>query len=510
MKTCSVTKVFFIISMLLVFGWVTNLNVGAQSDSLILKVEQPYDTYGVGGTCIPGGNNLFIADVDGNVPMEIITGGFSYYIINGSRTTTQAPLNIWNWDGKNITLLKSHKWTGSISCVHVADVDADGINEIITSGSIRNETDSYSSLRVWRLRNGELSLKVHYETAPGSSVFVRGSVFVNDLNNDGKQEIITIGRLIEDTESTSQLCLWHLEQDRLILKEQGKLNLTSINRANSVFASDLNNDGEIEIIVAGYSNDLKNSSGHLSVWQWDGQTFSLMGAEEWRMVDGYALNSAGGVQGNTIVSDVKVAELDGDGVPEIVTGGFTYDGTEVNGQLRIWNWSKGILNLEKSQEWITLDITQTESISINDVDGDGKKEIVTSGATVGYGSFAAENAEDSSRAELKVWKWDGDTLILKQSKDWIVGAASSARNVGTGDLDGDGVVEIVTVGCIQPLNSTNCDPNLRIWSFLPVPWQSSQYLVMAIGGITVAAIIGGTIFLLSRRKSSKLRARADL
>ena len=501
MKTCSVVKVFFIISMLLVFGWVANFNVGAQSDSFILKVEQPYDTYGVGGTCIPGGNNLFIADVNGNCPMEIITGGFAYYIINGSRSTTQAPLNIWNWDGKNITLLKSHKWTGSIGCVHVADVDGDGVNEIITVGSIRNETNSYSSLRVWSLHNEELSLKAHYEAVSGVSFFVSGSVFVNDLNNDGKPEIITIGRLIEDTGSTSQLCLWHLEQNSLILKEQLKLNLTNINRANSIFASDLNNDGEIEIIIAGYSNDLKNSTGHLSIWQWDGQTFSLMGTEEWRMVDGYALNSAGGVQGNTIVSDVQVADLEGDGVPEIVTGGFTYDGAKVNGQLRIWNWSGDILNLEKSQEWENLDITQAESISINDVDGDGKKEIVTSGATVGYGSFAAENAEDSSRAELKVWKWDGNTLILQQSKDWIVGTAASARNVGTGDLDGDGAVEIVTVGCIQPTNSTNCDPNLRIWSVPSVPSLFSQYLIIAIGVVAVVAIIGGTIFLLRRRKT---------
>jgi hypothetical protein len=36
---------------------------------------------------------------------------------------------------------------------------------------------------------------------------------------------------------------------------------------------------------------------------------------------GYALNIAGGVQGNTMVNNVKVGDVDGDGAPEIITGG---------------------------------------------------------------------------------------------------------------------------------------------------------------------------------------------
>gem|GEM_PF-4666404 len=41
--------------------------------------------YGVGGTCIPGSHNLFVADVDGDGVMEIVTGGFMYWVVNGSR-----------------------------------------------------------------------------------------------------------------------------------------------------------------------------------------------------------------------------------------------------------------------------------------------------------------------------------------------------------------------------------------------------------------------------------------
>jgi hypothetical protein len=217
------------------------------------------------------------------------------------------------------------------------------------------------------------------------------------------------------------------------------------------------------------------------------------------MVDAYSLDSAGNVLGNTMVNNVKVADADGDGYPEVVTGGFTYDGAKARAQLRIWNWTNDVLNLEKSQEWATLDITELKSISINDVDLDGKKEIVTSGATCGYGSFA-ENAPDKSRAELKIWSWDGTTLTLKISTDWIIGEGVSAWNLGTGDVDNDGVIEIVTVGCMYV--GTLCDPDLRIWS-LPTATNSSTpfpYLLIAMAGTATAVLVASTLYLFVRKR----------
>jgi hypothetical protein len=219
------------------------------------------------------------------------------------------------------------------------------------------------------------------------------------------------------------------------------------------------------------------------------------------MVDGYAVDVAGNPMGNTIVNNVKVGDVDSDGHLEIITGGFSYDGVKVNGQLRIWNWSGGALNLEKSEEWVTSDITELKSITINDVDGDGKTEIVTSGATAGYGSFAS-NATDKEQAQLRVWSWDGTALTLKQSKDWIVGEGVCAWQDGTGDLDNDGAAEIVTVGCMYIGNL--CDPDLRIWS-LPAASAPSQsvsfpYLFVTIAGIAAASIAVAAVAVILRRR----------
>jgi len=493
------TLALFIILLLLTLALFVNRESFAQSNSLIVEVEQHWDTYGAGGTCIPGGHNLFVADVDGDGVKEMITGGFSYkYLPNGSWASSWAPFKIWNWDGTNLTLEKNYSWTGNIGCVYAGDADGDGKIEIITAGRLTNSTNSVSSLRIWRWNGQDLVLKGSYEDISVNAIFV------GNVDKGNKPEIVTVARAYNTTQSPAQLSVWQWDGNSFSLKKSAEWSAASdIARGSSVNAGDLDKDGVIEIVTCGYVNNLENCSGQVCIWQFDGTDLSMKANAEWRMVDGYSVDNAGNVMGNTMAHNVKVGDVDDDGFPEIVTGGFTYDGEKVKGQLRIWNWTAGILNLEKSQEWATSDITEIKSVSLNDVDGDGKIEIVTSGSSAGYDSFA-QGAANKAQAQIRVWSWDGNTLTLKQSKDWIVGEAVCAWNVGTGDVDNDGVVEIVTVGCMQIENSHDCDPDLRIWS-LPaasVPLTSFPYLV-AVGGAATAVMVAAIatfMFLRKRRE----------
>jgi hypothetical protein len=479
--------------VLLGLGLFMNWKVGAQSDNFVLEVEKHWETFGVGGTCIPGTHDLAVADVDGDGVKEMVTGGFSYSTAaNGSRTTTQAPLKIWSWNGQNLTLEHSENWAGNIWVVYAGDAEGDGKTEIITSGGVINSAGSDPTLRFWNWDGNKLVLRGSYG---GISVT---SIFVGNVDKDGKPEVVTVGRPLNATQAVAQLSVWQWDGENLTLKKSVEWCSGADARANSVYACDLNNDGLMEIMTGGYDNGLKNSSGQLRVWQWDRVNLSLKANAEWRMVDGYAVDVAGNPMGNTVVNNVKVGDVDSDGHPEIITGGFGYDGVKVNGQLRIWNWSGGVLNLEKSTEWVTSEITELKSITINDVDGDGKTEIVTSGVTAGYGSFAL-NATDKEQAQLRVWSWDGSALTLRQSKDWIVGEGVCAWQAGTGDLDNDGAQEIVTVGCMYIGNL--CDPDLRIWSLsvasTPSQSVSFPYLLVAIAGIAAVAVVA---LVLRRRK----------
>lgn len=471
------------------------LFVVAQDDDFTLEAEQNWDTYGVGGTCVYGTHNIFVVDVDGDGVMEIVTGGFTYNTVNGSMTGSQAPLKAWSWDGQNVALKASIKWNGSIVCLYAADLDGDNIAEIITAGSFRNEAgNNTSSLRIWNMTNGELNLIAHFE---GTSI---NSLFVSDADKDGAPEILSVGRLRNGNLNTSQLCLWTLKDRTLTLDKSVALDAANVTSANSVYASDLDNDGNQEVIIGGYSDNLANSKGQLSIWQWNGQEFVLKANQTWQLAGGTAKTIAGGTQGNTAVYNVKAGDLDGNGYKETVTGGFAYDGEKVNAQVKIWRWDGNTLTEKASQEWATDYLTEVKCLSLNDVDDDGKMDIVESGIVAAQGSF--KNSESiHDRGQLRVYSWDGTTLTLKQSKDWTFDDGACAWNVANGDVDKDGVVEIITVGCTA-LNDL-CDPDMRIWS-LPSVSATSNYLPYLLAGVLIATAAFSVLVFFTRKKKATL------
>lgn len=481
--------IFFI---LVVFLACVTIETKAQSDDFILEAEQRWDTYGIGGTCIPGTHNLAVDDVDEDGVNEIITGGFSYMMANGSRASLEAPLKIWSYDGQNLLLEKSESWSGAIWVVYSADVDGDGKTEIITSGNGYDDKKYVLELKFWNWDGEVLRLRGTY---PDIAV---SSMWVGNLNGKGAPELVTVERPLNATEATAKMCIWNWNGQDLKLLASTSWGTGDNSRAISVTAGDLNNDGVMEIVTAGYDQGLKNSSGQVRVWQLDGTNLNLKSNSEWRMVDNtYAPDVAGNPMGNTMVNNVKIADVDGDNLPEILTGGFTYDGNKVNGQLRIWSWNNE-MTLEVSQEWAEYDITELKAITINDVDSDGKVDIITSGVTAGSGAFA-QNAAIKEYAQLKVWSWDGHTLTLKQSKDWNVDEGVCAWQDGTGDLDNDGKIEIVTVGCSY--KDTLCDPNLRIWSLPPLQAASPVSIIpLAIAVAVVATIVALVVLLFVRSK----------
>jgi len=486
----------FLSCLLLALSLPVIQEVCAQTGSLTLEKEQHWETYGVGGTCIPGGHNLFLKDVDGDGLTEIITGGFTYQLVGEKRIAPVAPLKIWNWNGKHLTLEKSHQWnttgTNSILCLYAADANGDGNIEILTGGRFSNGSTNYAQLRIWSWDGMNLVLESSNEWTDTKGASVT-SIFVGDLDKDGKSEIITGGRTYNDIRSSAQLRIWHLDDNSLVLQKSTEWCALKEASATSVYASDINDDGVTEIITCGFDHDLENSTGQLRLWKWDGTTLTMEESQEWRMTDGYMLTIAGNVMGNTISNALDVGDVDGDGENEVVTAGFIYDGARANGQLRIWSWSIETLMLEKSHEWHTANITEVKSVSINDVDGDGRQEIVTSGVTAPPGAFGLNTT--TVAAQLRVWSWDGNTLTLKNSEEWVVGEGTCAWNVATSDVDNDGAIEIVTVGCMSV--GYMCDPDMRIWS-IPQEQTSFPYalLAMVATGVVIAVV---SVFLIVRK-----------
>ena len=72
------------------------------------------------------------------------------------------------------------------------------------------------------------------------------------------------------------------------------------------------------------------------------------------------------------------------------------------------------LMLEAEQNWDTYGVGGTcvygtHNIFVDDVDGDGTMEIVTGG----FAYSTVQGMRTASQAPLKVWSWNGDSVILK-------------------------------------------------------------------------------------------------
>lgn len=462
--------------LLLIIASLSCQKVGSQSDNIVLEWEQHWDTFGVGGTCCYGTDNFFVGDIDNDDIEELITGGFSYRTENGTRVSVEAPLRIWNWNGKNLTCESSSNWIGSIRTLSASDIDNDGLTEIITGGVSVASSDRIPQINIWTYDGFNSTLKGNYEGISANSIFVA------EMDKNHNPIIFTAGRTIQENYSYAQLSVFQWTGSGLSLLDSTKWCSSTEAYAYSVVSHDLNNDGKLEIITGGYDNDLTNSSGQLRIWGWTDNQLVLKTNKEWQMVTNvFGVTISGLPMGNTMINNVKVGDVDSDGLPEVITGGFTYDGQLFNAQLRIWNWNGADLVLEKSQEWTSEDITEIKSISLNDVDKDNEVEIVTSGLTSVYGSF--NNTECTpDYAQLRVWNWNDNSLVQELAKDWTVGDGVVAWNLVTSDLDNDETVEIVTVGCMGV--SGQCDPDLRIWSI-----NTKQNTIASPLDLIVAAVV---------------------
>jgi hypothetical protein len=474
-KTFRFSFLLLILCLLLIVG------AFAESEELVLEWEQHWETYGVGGTCNFGTHNFFIADVDADGVMEMITGGYMYEHENYTWNEVQAPFRIWNWDGTQFHNEEDHYWQGMISSIYAGDADGDEIIDILTAGLVRTDGGGFSAIRIWNWNNENLALRAEYVGISASSFFI------SDVDNDGTPEILAVGRSLSVEGSVTKL---------LVLKWDGTSTnvepLASVEtQANSVYACDLNNDGITEIVTGGYADNVTESSGQICIWLFNENTLTMIDNIEWKTVeDGYGVGIAGNPMGNTMVSNLKVGDVDDDNFPEIVAGGFTYDGAKVNAQLTIWNWSRQTLILETSQQWQSLDITEVKSLSLDDVDGDKSLDIVNSGFIGAYEGWGDEN-KPPEQAQLRIWSWNGEDLVLKISKDWDIGEGVTAWNVATGDVDNDNTTEIVTVGCMYISNL--CDPDLRIWSISQVtnafPFPLITGLVIVVASVIVVTFL---------------------
>jgi hypothetical protein len=150
--------------------------------------------------------------------------------------------------------------------------------------------------------------------------------------------------------------------------------------------------------------------------------------------------------------NVAAGDLDGDGDDEIVTGAGP--GAVYGPHVRGWDLDAGGFAVPLSRVSFLAYGTNRYGVNVTagDIDGDGIDEIVTgAGPGRGFGPH------------VRGWNWDGSGAVasIPGVSFFAYGTTAYGVNVSCGDLDGDGIDEILT----GPGPRHDYGPHLVGWNF---------------------------------------------
>jgi len=239
------------------------------------------------------------------------------------------------------------------------------------------------------------------------------NVAAGDVNGDGEQEIITAPG--PGPANPAEISIFD--------KNGNKLTNLSITASGykygaTVACGDLNGDGYDEVVVGAGAGAENPAEVKVFVYEAGGDVLVDSGIELTAYGTGYGVM-------------VAVGDKDGDGEQEIITA--PGPGQNNEGVVRVWRVDTtggvGQWSAVKIQEYtVESDYGYSVNIGAGDINGDGYEEVIT-----GAGPHRG------TRDEIKVYDRNG--AKVSEFKGYIV--SSYGATVAGGDLDKDGVAEIV-------------------------------------------------------------------
>jgi hypothetical protein len=195
----------------------------------------------------------------------------------------------------------------------------------------------------------------------------------------------------------------------------------------NIATGDIDGDGKVDIL-AGLGGGYRNSA-EVAAYKADGT-----------LIDGsdfIAMNTSYGV-------NVAVADFDGDGKAEIIVGAGSNSGNPA--QVRVFKYESGTI-IDTGINFNAFSVKGGVNIATGDVDGDGVPELIT-----------AAGARKNNNPEVKVWKVETSAAswaIIDTGVHFVAFSGKYGANVTTGDIDGDGISEIIVSSGPDPRGGSN-------------------------------------------------------
>ena len=207
---------------------------------------------------------------------------------------------------------------------------------------------------------------------------------------------------------------------------------------------DIDQDGEQELITFSIVEGKGKHNGYVELRIWNAE-LELKDSLSWEIEEG-SISKWG--------SRAAIADVDGDGRPEIVTVVDYRQGSNARIEMRIFDAD---LETKSRNHELSRERHFSTGLRVADVDADGASEIVVIG-----GAFPKVRTGGTS----EILVYDAQ-LNLKRKTEWRTFRHSWVWDLHVADVDGDGQCEIVTLGGTamdgKGQNDAHAFSEIRVW-----------------------------------------------
>jgi len=379
-------------------------------------------------------------------PISVLNGSTALIAYSAKPfTTIFAPIK-GNITTDDLTPPVAFNTGGNCSGIAISDIDGDGKPDLVmanTGGSalsvLRNISTSGS------ITSASFAPKVDFPVAGSAYQIAAG-----DIDGDGKPDIVC-----SVNQPNSKISIFRNISTVGSISFAARVDFADVNTPVGVAIADLDVDGKPEIIVA------ESASAGVGIWPNISTPGSISSSSFGAKIE---LPNVPGSQVSDRTS-IAVADLDGDGKPDIVVNNAQSNSISVYRNNLTGSLTGAIQPFDPNVEFFTGGNSRVTDnpivVKIGDIDGDGKPDIVASNYSPNLSSSISILRNTSTPGLINASSFAPEVEI----------PCSHAWGIAVGDMDGDGKPDLAIVNGddskVSIFRNTSIPGSITAASFAP-------------------------------------------